>query len=263
MRIVLRVLAPRTVPKSFGMELGGDIFSVADLDDYFLPDRNPAHVRELYAELLFRHIRSNVEEDGVLDELQLREGNIRTRLFTQTPVFNELVRASEGVPRDFINIFIQAFFDAKRRGRDTVDMEAITTGSRLWYDRDKRQNLSDTQARLLERIVNEIIGERRARCFMLEQAHARHPVIRQLYDIRVLHRLRAGYSGRDQPGVRYDIYALDYGTYVDLKNTAAEPEMDFNMDDERPYDVVVPFDDHRSIRRIILSPRILDEAEPS
>ena len=58
---------------------------------------------------------------------------------------------------------------------------------------------------------------------------------------------------------RYNIYALDYGTYVDLMNTSRKPEMGFEetqTSDEREY--VVPFDDKRSIRRIILTESILD-----
>jgi hypothetical protein len=147
------------------------------------------------------------------------------------------------------------------RGRDTIDMEAVTNGARVWYDRDKRANLSPSEEQLLLRIVDDVIGSRRARCFMLEQAYAKHNVIRQLYDLRVIHRLRAGYSGRDRPGVRYDVYALDYGTYVDLRNTNAEPDMGFEAADGETSESIVPFDDRRSIRRIILDPAILSAAE--
>jgi hypothetical protein len=247
--------------RTIGLETGGDIFANTDLDDYFLPDRNPDEVHKAYARLLARHLDTRME-GGEMTELGVTEENIQSRLFTQAPVFHELVRASEGVPRDFINIFKSAFFDAKRRGRSTIDMEAIHTGSRQWYESDKRQNLSERQERLLRRLVDEVIGKRRARCFMLQQDHSRHPMIRQLYDLRVIHRLRAGYSGRDRPGVRYDVFALDYGTYVDLRNTSAMPLPDFVLDEtvEDADEFAVPFNDHRSIRRIILDPSILDQA---
>ncbi|MFN8584132.1 MAG: hypothetical protein U0446_02235 [Dehalococcoidia bacterium] len=241
-----------------GLEIGGDIFAAADLDDYFLPDRNPDQVQAAYAQLLTRHLASNAEDD-VLHELRISEGNIQSRLFTQAPVFNELVRASEGVPRDFINIFVQAAFDALRRSRDTIDMQSISNAARKWYEQDKRRNLSEEQQEVLQRIVGEVIGEKKARCFMIEQAHAEHAMVKSLYDLRVIHRLKAGYSGRDQPGVRYDIYALDYGTYLDLKNTAGEPDPDFVVLEGNAVgdDIAVPFDDHRSIRRIILTPDLL------
>ncbi len=234
----------------------------ADLDDYFIPDRNPAQVRTAYAELLSKHIAAAYEGDA--ESLGFDGTSIQSRLFTQAPVFNELVRASEGVPRDFINIFVHAYFDARRRGRDTIDMEAVTTAARKWYEEDKRHNLSDAQASLLQRIMDEVIGNRKARCFMLEQQHADHPLIKALYDLRVIHRLRAGYSSRSRPGVRYNVYALDYGTYVDLRNTGAAPNLDFTegLEDgdavEEGIVYEVPFDDHRSIRQIILDPRVLE-----
>jgi hypothetical protein len=65
---------------------------------------------------------------------------------------------------------------------------------------------------------------------------------------------------KDKPGVRYNIYALDYGTYVDLMNTSRKPEIGFEElsgIDEKEY--LVPFDDKRSIRRIILTRSILEQ----
>jgi hypothetical protein len=69
--------------------------------------------------------------------------------------------------------------------------------------------------------------------------------------------MRRGYADKDNPGVRYNIYSLDYGTYVDLKHTSKQPEIDFFEDREESSDFVVPFDDRRKIRRIILTSDIL------
>lgn len=70
--------------------------------------------------------------------------------------------------------------------------------------------------------------------------------------------MQRGYADKDRPGVRYNIYTLDYGTYVDLMNTSRKPELGFDsLDGDQP-DYVVPFDDKRSIRRIILTADILN-----
>jgi hypothetical protein len=58
------------------------------------------------------------------------------------------------------------------------------------------------------------------------------------------------------PGVRYNIYSLDYGTFVDLIGTSKQPEIDFG--DHAEGDVIVPFDDKRSIRRIVLRRETLE-----
>ena len=77
--------------------------------------------------------------------------------------------------------------------------------------------------------------------------------------------MQRGYADKDHPGIRYDIYSLDYGTYVDLLNTSKQPAIDLLIgppEEEAEEGFVVPFDDKRSIRRIVLTNRVLDEPEP-
>ena len=38
--------------------------------------------------------------------------------------------------------------------------------------------------------------------------------------------IRKGYADKDKPGIRYNIYTLDYGCYVDLKGTKGEPKFE-------------------------------------
>jgi hypothetical protein len=70
--------------------------------------------------------------------------------------------------------------------------------------------------------------------------------------------MQRGYADKDNPGVRYNIYTLDYGTYVDLIGTSKQPQLLLYETAGEPSDIVVPFDDKRSIRRIILTEQILD-----
>jgi hypothetical protein len=69
--------------------------------------------------------------------------------------------------------------------------------------------------------------------------------------------MQRGYADKDNPGVRYNIYAIDYGAYVDLIGTSKKPELNLQIECEGS-DIVVPFDDKRSIRRIVLDEAILD-----
>jgi hypothetical protein len=80
-----------------------------------------------------------------------------------------------------------------------------------------------------------------------------------LFDARVLHVNKHGVSGRDEPGVRYDVYVIDFGYYADLINTKSAPEGLFEADiGEGLVYSEVPQDDYRSIRRAILN---VDEFE--
>lgn len=272
-----------------GFELGADVSSVIELDDYFVYDRNTDRTVEMFAELLYRHLAAEADAviserrpDGSGDQLDIDEElrssylaetygitspEVLTRRFFASPeAFQELVRAGEGVARDFLNIFSSAFFSAVRRGRPSLDVKAVQAAAREWYEKDKAPNVDEEQARVLRTIIDKVIAERRARSFLLEKEFEKDQLILSLFDFRLLHLVQRGYADKDRPGVRYNIYTLDYGTYVDLIGTQKAPEGDFTEaleggDDE----TIVPFDDRRSIRRIILRPDQLrgDGSDPS
>lgn len=240
-----------------GFELGADVATAPDLDDYYVYDRNPDHLAHVYADVLLRHLSSELPEDYMRYEHRIGDAaQFASRVFTERSVFGELARASEGVIRDLINIFTQAYFNAHRRGRSSIDKKAVLEAARQWFEQDKSQHLDDHLQTVLSRIVHEVIGARRSRSFMLPRELERHPTIQRLFDARVLHHMQRGYADKDNPGVRYNIYSVDYGTYVDLLGTAKQPEVGLEERGEAT-DVVVPFDDKRSIRRIILDPGIL------
>jgi hypothetical protein len=88
-----------------------------------------------------------------------------------------------------------------------------------------------------------------------------HVLIDNLFDDRVIHLLKRNISAHDQPGVRYDVYKIDYGCYVDLLSTARAPEGLFEIDDGSF--VEVPPDDYRAIRRAILNLAEFEKAQGS
>ena len=113
---------------------------------------------------------------------------------------------------------------------------------------------------LLHWIVDQVIGDRKARAFML-RSNINHPLIKDLFDSRVVHILKRGISTHDEPGVRYDAYKLDYGCYVDLMTTSRAPKGLFEVSPtERSEYVDVPSDDYRSIRRAILDLSMFEDS---
>ena len=58
---------------------------------------------------------------------------------------------------------------------------------------------------------DRVIRGKRARGFLVSQKSAAAPLLLALFDGRVLHVVRKGYSAQDQPGERYDVYVIDYG----------------------------------------------------
>jgi hypothetical protein len=235
-----------------GFELGADIFADLELDEFMVFGNDEDTAKAFFAELLFRHVSSFLPEEHARDVTTADEF---VRLaFTQRNAFAEFVRAVEGVPRDAINIAILA---AKLAVDNPISVPHVRQAARQWYLRDKEKSVqANAEAiELLHWVIDEVIGSRRARAFLLEQGQsAKHALVSSLYDSRVLHVIKRGVSANDRPGVRFDVFTLDFGCYVELISTTAAPEGLFEVEDgDRGAEfVVVPKDDYRSIRRAVL-----------
>ena len=171
--------------------------------------------------------------------------------FTQRNAIDDFVRAAEGVPRDAINSLRLA---AQRADVDPIAVEHVRVAARRWYLQNKEKEVLRDAKSLMHWIIDEVIGKRQARAFLLQQGDSGHELVSALYDARVLHVIRRGVAAQDRAGVRFDVYAIDYGCYVELINTARAPEglYEADTDDAEGAWVEVPVGDYRSIRRAIL-----------
>lgn len=233
-----------------GFELGSDIFADINLDDYFVYDSNALTAIEFFQALLYRHLIAFAADDGLVEK---SAAEVINAVFSQERVFSELVRASEGVARDFINILQLA---AMRSSQTRISMNDVRAASKDWFERDKQRNL-DTNLRaqaLLDWIRDEVIEGRKARAFLL-QVNDNDPAIEFLFDERMLHIARRSYSAKDEPGVRYRVWKVDYGCYVDLINTQKAPTgfLLENVDMTDAGEIRVPEDDYRAVRRAVLN----------
>lgn len=239
-----------------GLELGGDIETAVDLDDFYVFDRDPAGTERLFADLLYKHLNAAFDDPGYLEtEYGVTTPDELTSLLFTDQAFKELVRAAEGVARDFLQIFARAFTNAWRAKAAHITVPIVTSTARDWYESDKQVNLDEAQHKLLRALIETVIRDKRARSFLVSREDSASRVLRFLIDQRVVHIIRRGYADKDNPGIRYNIYTLDYGCYVDLKATKGEPEFEVAESDEAG--VIVPFDDNRRIRRIIVPSELL------
>ena len=233
-----------------GVELGADMSADLNLDHYLVFDNNQTKATNFFKTLLFKHYAIS---ENALPEIKSGDDLIQA-IFTQTPAFEEFVRAVEGVPRDALNL---AAAIATKAFGEKVSINHVRAAALEWYHQDKSAVIKNSPElfKALNFIIDEIIGNRRARAFLFP-SNTRHELIEKLFDARLLHVLKRSVSSRDEPGARYDVYKIDYGCYVELINTSKAPLALFEADDEL---VEVPRDDYRSIRRAILRPEELDK----
>lgn len=236
------------VDERIGLELGSDISADINLDDYFIYDFSSDASIQFFSKLLYKHLVALASDNGLVEE---NEQIVITNVFSQSRVFDELVRASEGVARDFINILQLA---AMRTDNNKITMKEVNAAAKDWFERDKQRNLDtrENAQELLQWIRDEVIRGKKARAFLLNVSIS-HPLIEFLFDERILHIAKRSYSAQDDPGVRYRVWKIDYGCYVDLINTVNNPsnflEDGIGIIGE---DFSVPDDDYRAVRRAIL-----------
>jgi hypothetical protein len=223
-----------------------------NLDDFLVFDADEQRSIQFFKNLIFRHY---IKSDSVDASIQSPDDLVHA-IFTQVNVFEEFVRAVEGVPRDALNL---AATVATKAFGNKITMQHVRDSARDWYQRDKASVIrgSDSLSDILMIVINEVIGTRRARAFLFP-SNASDEAIEELFDARLLHILKKNFSSKDQPGKRFDVFKIDYGCYVDLINTGREPKSLFEADDGEL--IEVPKDDYRSIRRAILTPEVLRDA---
>ena len=234
-----------------GLELGADA-STINLDNILVFGNNQSNSIIFFKDLLLKHINSVLPPESHYKN----SDEIIRDLFTSDNTFIELVLAAEGVPRDFLSV-LRKTIEHKPSGK--IEVQDIRNAAREWYVQDKHTSVTghDLALRLLNWIIDKVIKGRKAKGFMLEQGKKDQLII-YLFDNRLLHIIKQGSSAKDQPGMRFDCYAIDYGCYVELINTANKPKCLFE-DEDLNVEVIpieVPRDDYRSLRRSILN---LDE----
>lgn len=239
---------------TIGIELGADVAANVNLDEFMVFEQNEDKARAFFQGLLFKHLTFGVDDaekvEGLTNETQLIPMG-----FIDKRAFDELVRAAEGVPRDALNIVAKA---ALRAAENRVAVEDVRVAARAWFQSDKEAALRSREEaqRLLNWMIDKVIRGKRARGFMVNQKSSDAPLLLALFDARVLHVVRRGYSAQDEPGERYDVYTIDYGAYVDLIHTKYEPKGVLPIGNDDGAWVEVPAQDLRALRRAILD---LDE----
>jgi hypothetical protein len=205
-----RFSQPTPAGDYIGIELGADAATAVSLDDFMVFNHARTDAQEFFGQLFYNHARLARMSETPVDATAFVEQAFKRNAFL------ELVRAAEGVPRDAINI---AALAAQNAHHDMIDLADVRRAARDWYLRDKQAaiNSNPTARTTLRKLVDEVVGKRRSRTFLLEHAAgSEHHAVDELYDARLLHVLRRGIVDKHHPGTLYDGFAIDYGCYVSL-----------------------------------------------
>jgi hypothetical protein len=199
-----------------GIELGADTAGALNLDEYMVwgPQR-----ATFFSEVLYRHLAAMMLED-FNRELVIPDSTELAKTLFREHALDEFVRASEGVPRDALQI---ASLAAQQSGARQIGVPEIQSAARKFYLQDKETGIAGNPVatKVWTRLQAEVVSGRRSRTFLVKRSRERtHPGILDLYDARLIHLLQPGLATSADPGTLYDGYCLDYGSYVNLLHEA-------------------------------------------
>lgn len=199
-----------------GIELGADTAAALNLDAYLVGGRQEQS--QFFTELLYRHL---VAFYGHLNHaFVIRDSADLSQKMFGPGALAEYVRAAEGVPRDALQI---AYHAAQHAARNPITVEHVQMAARRHYLQDKETGIAGKAeaTKVWAKLQRDVVSRRRSRTFLIKRDRERtHSGILDLYDARLIHLLEPGLVTRGDPGVLYDGYCLDYGSYVNMLHKA-------------------------------------------
>ena len=245
-----------------GLERAADVFGDIQMDRYFVWDQDQQFVQRFFAEVIYNHLA--VELGLGLDiKTEGKYQFVLNSLFTQERVLVEMCRAAEGNARDLLVLFAKAHARfCQQTTHQRIGLDDVHSASTELYRGDKYSNISTEQhlERFLEHLIDSVIKEKKSRTFMVPFHLRNHPLLQRLYSARILHLLDVEWAHPDRPGERYSLVTMDYGTYVSFRGTRNEPDQQvfWELRPSQPDVDLVPLDDRRSIRRIVVPETALE-----
>lgn len=220
-------LGYKTEQKFFGLEDGGDIFSYP-LDMRYVFEVNKAQTRDFFNDLLYKHLTSINETliTQLLRKNKTSKDKLINLLFANVAL-NEILVACAGIPRDFMNLFLNSydkFILSSSSTAQRISVKNIRSANAEWYEKDKKEQVDkhNIERQLLTEIVQEVIEKKKSMHFLIPEKHSNNKHIQNLIDFRVIHLRKSGYSHQDHSGVVYNVYSVDYGCYNSLNITKSK-----------------------------------------
>ena len=239
-----------------GLEDGGDIFGYS-LDNRYIYELYPDNTRAFFNELLFKQLYIvNPELYNIFcSDNKRRPVHKFINSFFANQALREILIASSGIPRDFLNIFIASYnsFYTTARYKHIV-LADVRNATIEWYEVDKKKTVdANNNAKiLLDKIIKDILINKKRCHFLIPEKFEKVKELNDLIDLRVVHLRKKGISHKGVKGVIYNVYYLDYACYT--STNLYHNKINTNLLSE-----IETTDNFRDIRRISLEDKFFED----
>ena len=239
-----------------GLEDGGDIFGFP-LDNRYIYELYPEITKAFFNELLYKQLYLMDPQlyEIFYDNKEKHPVHNFINIFLANQALREILIASAGIPRDFLNIFISAYniFFTKTNNRHLVVAD-IRNATVEWYGVDKKKTVdANSNAKLLlDKIIDDILITKKRCHFLIPEKYEKVKELNDLIDLRVIHLRKRGISHKGNKGVVYNVYYLDYACYTSTN-------LYHNKINTTLLNEIETIDDFREIRRVSLEDKFFED----
>ncbi|WP_296052509.1 hypothetical protein [uncultured Alteromonas sp.] len=204
--------------QKIGLEISADASASINLDQFMVFDNDNDKAVKFFEGLIHKHAKAADRKNIVPENSE----DFTAQVFKNRSALEEFARASEGVPRDAIHIISHAIL---HNSGQKLGVKSIRNAARYWYTNSKSKDFNSKAeaVRLLDWIINSVIGTKKTRGFLV-QAELKDDLLDFLFDSRVIHVVKQGVAVKTVQGKKFNLYSLDYGCYAHLINTKDEPK---------------------------------------
>lgn len=158
-------LGIKTDSKYFGLEDGGDIQGYP-LDMRYVFEVNKSQTRDFFNDLLHRHLYAidSSPVETLLRDRKVGSDKLINQFFANVAL-NEILVACAGIPRDFMNLFINSydrFVMQSSSSAKRISVGNLRSAHVTWYESDKKEQIDKhlIERQLLQEIVSEVIEKK-------------------------------------------------------------------------------------------------------
>ncbi len=194
-----------------GLELGADTAETVSLDESLTIGHDASHAADFLRKLLCEHFLAVARERDQAGLAMLTADQVVQFSFHEG-AFTTLVHASEGNPRDAMNLVSKA---GRAAGSRVISPADVLKSANQYFWTTKYKNIEGEVA--LESLFQELLQQslkRGRRTFLVARSDRRRPLYNKLYDQRLIHLLKSGIRSPSEAAA-FDGYAVDFGSYAD------------------------------------------------
>ena len=228
LKYLTRLTAAVKPPQRIGLQPGVDIFPIADLDDLLCFDIDGQAVKDFLTLIAYRHCAAHSDTVGKI-ALPDFEAALCSRIFETPAAYLEIVRASEGNPRDFLSLLSACCSTTLSKSKPLSQKDAVKAAV-LHFTNAKEANIkqSGTAIGFLYKKLFERVVQNKQKLFLITSELAdKDERLRELLHYRFIHLVNPSYTVLTDKLLphTYAVFSMDYGKLASLKAAKAGEQL--------------------------------------